>query len=38
MLGKVYVQNQLSNDIFRKVYLLIQGADYESKSKYNSPT
>ena len=23
---------------FRKVFLLIQGADYEPKNKYNSPT
>ena len=38
MLGKIYLQNLLSKDIFRKVFLLIQGADYEPKNKYNSPT
>ena len=38
MLGKIYVQNQLSKGISEKFFLLIQGADYEPKTKYNSPT
>ena len=33
MLGKIYVRNQLSKGIFRKVFLLIQGADYQPKNK-----
>ena len=40
MLRKFYVQNQFSKGIFRKknAFLLIQGADYEQKIKYDSPT